>query len=287
MPTAISSYSLIIKNATVISFEKFDQKTLFIVHVESQQGHKYTIAKRYEDFIQFSQKLQDQFSNVRGLPPKIKHKLHLLVKNKYIHAQRAEELNHFLEALFSKTTLPIVTHSVIVREFFYFQQPQEESHNENTFSSRWKRLRSTSFLSRSNHSSPRPEPSCSTLLPQVKRSGMRKSQSAACLLIKDTIKIKVIYDMDNIIVIQVLRSIALNELRSRILQKFSDSVGSKAVQDDILLLFYDTTISSASSFSSTSMDLLAATVIAKEKDLISLMKTKWSHLEKITLRCIM
>ncbi|CAO3688704.1 unnamed protein product [Rhizopus stolonifer] len=293
MPTATiikTSYS--ISNGMIVSFEKQDQKTLYIVQVEPEQGKSYKISKKYEEFIQFSQKLHEQFNKYSSdLPPKIKYKLHLLVTNKQIHAQRAEELNQFLCSLFSAS--PFIAQSYIVREFF---QPQVYAESHTSY---WKRLRSTSFLSR--HTQPpfsslctqaanklwhrQPEPSTST--PTTTMPRLKKSQSSLCL-IKDTIKIKVIYDADNIIVIQVPRSIGLYELRSRILQKFSDSV--TLIKSDWILLFHESTssICSTSSFYlAQEKPLLPATVISKEDDLISLMNTKWSQLDKITLRCVM
>lgn len=110
--------------------------------------------------------------------------------------------------------------------------------------------------------------------------------------IKTTIKIKVIYDVDNIIVIQVPRTITLEDLRSRIAQKFSDpGMGSTVQQEEFVLLFSDNSSSCCSIASSNNNKndnmMLPAVLINKEQDLTQLMKTKWNRLEKVTLRCIM
>jgi hypothetical protein len=107
--------------------------------------------------------------------------------------------------------------------------------------------------------------------------------------IKSTIKIKVIYDVDNIIVIQVPRTIALKDLRSRIAQKFSDpSMGGNVhVKEQVVLLFNDSSSSCCSFASAKSTDMLPAVLINKEQDLTQIMHTKWNRLEKVTLRCIM
>lgn len=108
--------------------------------------------------------------------------------------------------------------------------------------------------------------------------------------LKSTIKIKVIYDADNIIVIQVPRSISLVDLRSRIAQKFSDpSMGAIQVAKDLVLLFNDNSSSCCSLASSTLKNdiMLPAVLINKEQDLVQIMHTKWNRLEKVTLRCIM
>lgn len=104
-----------------------------------------------------------------------------------------------------------------------------------------------------------------------------------------TIKIKVIYDVDNIIVIQVPRSVTLSDLRARIAQKFCDP--AIALPHDFVLLFNDTRSSASSNTSaasSLSIDSSSgtATVIAKESDLAKAMGTMWVRLEKVTLRCI-
>ncbi|GAN00934.1 hypothetical protein MAM1_0003c00362 [Mucor ambiguus] len=109
------------------------------------------------------------------------------------------------------------------------------------------------------------------------------------LPLKPTIKIKVIYDVDNIIVLQVPRSIALHDLRSRIAQKFSDpSMGSNVhVQDEVVLLFNDSNSSCCSIATAKNDMALPAVLINKEQDLVQIMHTKWNRLEKVTLRCIM
>ncbi|KAG2223162.1 hypothetical protein INT45_011508 [Circinella minor] len=103
------------------------------------------------------------------------------------------------------------------------------------------------------------------------------------------IKIKIIYDVDNIIVIQVPRSITLTDLRSRIAQKFNDPTIS--LPKDFVLLFNDTR-SSASSSTSAASSLSAdsssgtATLIAKEQDLSNAMGSIWVRHEKVTIRCV-
>lgn len=116
------------------------------------------------------------------------------------------------------------------------------------------------------------------------------SPSISLQQIKSTIKIKVIYDVDNIIVIQVPRTIALKDLRTRIAQKFSDPSmgGNIRVEEQVVLLFNDNSSSCCSFASAKSNEMvLPAVLINKEQDLTQIMNTKWNHLEKVTLRCIM
>lgn len=99
------------------------------------------------------------------------------------------------------------------------------------------------------------------------------------------IKIKVIYDRDNIIVIQVPRNATLADLRARILQKFCDLDLPK----DFTLLFNDTRSSASSNTSaesSFSVDTSTATLITREADLARAQSSLWVRLDKVTLRCI-
>ncbi|KAG2235419.1 hypothetical protein INT48_005769 [Thamnidium elegans] len=347
-----------ITRATVVSFEKqADQKIWYKIRVEPLSTKKYFISRKYEDFSQFSQKLYDRFSSRAGsrLPPKIKSRIQLLPLSKQVYAQRVQELNQFLSILFQKQS--IVTDSFIVLEFFQSQDlfiPEEYVAldfigDQTPTSSRWKRLRCTSFLaSRSpptglsslcsqaankiipswhRNNTTAPQPSVSTpaiskssntimtgLPPPPRKQVLKKSKSSLGIYepqhplddstigptsvshhqdkhqLKTTIKIKVIYDVDNIIVIQVPRSISLVDLRSRISQKFSDPSmgGTIQVEKELVLLFNDNSSSCCSLASTVKNDtMLPAVLINKEQDLVQIMHTKWNRLEKVTLRCIM
>lgn len=384
-----------IDSASIISFEKRnDQKIWYTIKVESHKKRPFLIARRYEDFTQLSQKLHERFNTTKQragsrLPPKIKSRLNLLPTSKQLHAQRAEELEQFLNILFYKQSM--ITESFFVLEFFDIQQSDLilENEQENcippdspsttTSSSKWKRLRCTSFLARSPPTSStstsnglsslcsqaankiwhrsnvnQPQPSMSTPINTTTttttttknatntnsyKGELKKSKSSLCIKeqqqqhplsestnssrsgsiasshlststcattimpspsvsstsnlpqLKPTIKIKVIYDVDNIIVLQVPRSIALIDLRSRIAQKFSDpSMGSSVhVQEEVVLLFNDSNSSCCSITSSSAKNemVLPAVLINKEQDLVQIMHTKWNRLEKVTLRCIM
>ncbi|KAI8075675.1 hypothetical protein BDF21DRAFT_445386 [Thamnidium elegans] len=294
-----------ITRATVVSFEKqADQKIWYKIRVEPLSTKKYFISRKYEDFSQFSQKLYDRFSSRAGsrLPPKIKSRIQLLPLSKQVYAQRVQELNQFLSILFQKQS--IVTDSFIVLEFFQSQDlfiPEEYVAldfigDQTPTSSRWKRLRCTSFLaSRSPPTGLSSKSSLGIYEPQhplddstIGPTSVSHHQDKHQL--KTTIKIKVIYDVDNIIVIQVPRSISLVDLRSRISQKFSDPSmgGTIQVEKELVLLFNDNSSSCCSLASTVKNDtMLPAVLINKEQDLVQIMHTKWNRLEKVTLRCIM
>ncbi|OAD70688.1 hypothetical protein PHYBLDRAFT_69471 [Phycomyces blakesleeanus NRRL 1555(-)] len=100
-----------------------------------------------------------------------------------------------------------------------------------------------------------------------------------------TIKIKVVYDADNIIVIQVPRSIDLKELQQRISQKLADpGMGGIVLDKDPHLLFNHT----RSSASSTYQEDISGTdtIIGDQSDWTLAMHTQWHDLDKVTLRCV-
>ncbi|KAI9315976.1 hypothetical protein BX666DRAFT_1878576 [Dichotomocladium elegans] len=103
------------------------------------------------------------------------------------------------------------------------------------------------------------------------------------------IKFKVVYDVDNIIVVQIPRSASLADLRHRILQKFSDL----AINPGFSLVFNDTRSSASSNTSaadampSDNAAVPSTTIlIEKEEDFVAAMGSLWVRLDKVTLRCI-
>lgn len=377
-PTKRSSTGIIkiappIQQASIVSYEKrTDQKMWYIIKVIPQQMDyeikPYTIARRYEGFLQLAQHLHEAFptkGRAGSRLPKLNGKRIHLLHNKM---NRQAELDKFIHALFNDLPQSI-SQSLLVLEFFGWHKadplPQVSKarspilrksvsqpdlvmvHPLDTTSRLlaenkqqsplWKRFRtatktkppqpvaSTSTLTslcsqaasvilpwRNNQ----PAPSFST--PQVSNNQRKKPSSASCITsvstssssccsqstcatsiapspstsptLLRTIKIKVIYDLDNIIVVQVPRSITLADLRARIAQKFSCEPAIQ-LPTDFVLLFNDTRSSASSSTSAASSFSVdsssgTATLIAKEQDLAHAMGTLWVRHEKVTLRCI-
>jgi hypothetical protein len=97
-----------------------------------------------------------------------------------------------------------------------------------------------------------------------------------------TMKLKVIYDVDNIVVIQIPRSTNLAALRTRLHDKFSTLLDAslKPLADQFVLLYNENARTSSCDSASC-----AITLISSEHQWASIMKT-WDRLEKVTLRCI-
>ncbi|KAI9494454.1 hypothetical protein BDB00DRAFT_761904 [Zychaea mexicana] len=286
-----------IQHAVIIDEKLLDQKTYFSIQVIPQQTdirivngspvgkrsapaarQPYTIARRYEDFSHFAQRLREAFpTTTRSLASRAGSRL-LSSPLENTTNNRRSELDKFMQALFRLP--PSISQSLVVLEFFGLQKAdteqqilrQQQQQDDIT----------TSRLLRSQSSMTQHRDSQSTCATSVAPS---PTTSPTLRLIK----IKVIYDVDNIIVIQVPRSITLTDLRARIAQKFSDP--SISLPKDFVLLFNDTRSSASSSTSaasSFSVDSTSgtATLIAKEQDLANAMGSAWVRHEKVTLRCV-
>ncbi|KAF7728335.1 hypothetical protein EC973_006276 [Apophysomyces ossiformis] len=96
------------------------------------------------------------------------------------------------------------------------------------------------------------------------------------------IKLKVIYDTDNIIVIQVPRLITLTNLRTRIIQKFTDP--SVHLEPNFALFYNDARSSASSNYSDWNTG--NCVMITNEDQLSYAMAHLWVRLEKVTLRCV-
>lgn len=112
------------------------------------------------------------------------------------------------------------------------------------------------------------------------------SPISASSCVSCTIKIKVIYDVDNIIVIQVPRTVSMADLRSRIMLKFSLDPATRLPTSDFCLLYNDARSSGTSAASCFSARSDRMTIISDDKDLRAAMDKLWSQHEKVTLRCI-
>ncbi|ORZ00376.1 hypothetical protein BCR43DRAFT_433580 [Syncephalastrum racemosum] len=277
-----------VQHATVMTVERRenDPKLWYSIKVKPIARQPYTISRRYEDFAHFSQQLHEAFPtpNARSTGPripKLAHKrLQLLPNQQKKH--RVDELNGFLRDLF--VLPPSIAQSLPVLEFFGLQRED--------------RLRKSLLLQDSTISStssihplaisPTTSSTLSTLSIQSSTSQYQPivffpSPSTSPTL--RLIKIKVIYDRDNIIVIQVPRNASLADLRARILQKFCDLDLPK----DFTLLFNDTRSSASSNTSaesSFSVDSSTAILITREADLAHAQSSLWVRLDKVTLRCI-
>ncbi|KAI8075767.1 hypothetical protein BDF21DRAFT_495238 [Thamnidium elegans] len=98
---------------------------------------------------------------------------------------------------------------------------------------------------------------------------------------EDDIKFKIVYDYQNIIVIRANRNISLDQLRIQVIKKFS--LLNIILPVEYLSFSYceNARYSSASSILCSDS---ADTIISNEQHLAA-MRTKWSGLLKITLRC--
>ncbi|SAL98455.1 hypothetical protein [Absidia glauca] len=137
----------LIRQATVVSYERRQGKMWFVIHVDPQQyhyddcsmpkqRHPYTITRRYDDCVHFCQRLYDAFPclSSTGETQRTIHqqqhqiyRYHLpklksqgLLNKKQPNGQRRAELDRFVQALFR---LPAaISQTLIVLEFFGVQK---------------------------------------------------------------------------------------------------------------------------------------------------------------------
>lgn len=94
------------------------------------------------------------------------------------------------------------------------------------------------------------------------------------------IKLKIVYDVHNIVVLQVPRTISFDDLRNRIRQKLVHDV---SLSPDFSLLFNDCRSSASSTYSKSVGNPL---VISTDKEFVQIMNSYWSCLAKVTLRVL-
>ncbi|KAI8098982.1 uncharacterized protein BX664DRAFT_288823 [Halteromyces radiatus] len=291
----------LIRQASVVSYEKRQGKMWFIIHVDPQQfnhlpshpqRHPYTIARRYDDCVQFCQRLYDAFpclsnnhcnerAGSRTMQPSYysydlpKLKPQGLLNKKQPNGQRRAELDRFVQALFR---LPAaITQTLIVLEFFGLQKGDTEQQVL------------SSFCSQAAHRLPCDRRRSSTRTSQSSNPSQPLGTSSSVR----TMKLKVIYDVDNIVVIQIPRSMSLAALRTRLHDKFSTMLDSsmKPLADQFVLLYNENTRTSSSSElsldqqSSSLSSSPSVTLISQERHWAKAMEN-WDTLEKVTLRCI-
>ncbi|ORX54511.1 hypothetical protein DM01DRAFT_1335645 [Hesseltinella vesiculosa] len=133
----------LIRQARVVSYERRQGKVWYVIHVDPQQFNNlstclrrqsYTISRRYEDCVQFSQRLHDAFPCLTAQQGKYtkqepgytlpKLKSQGLLNKKASHGQRRAELDRFVQALFR---LPVaITQTLVVVEFFGLHKADTE-----------------------------------------------------------------------------------------------------------------------------------------------------------------
>lgn len=127
------------------------------------------------------------------------------------------------------------------------------------------------------------EPLDSVPLVSLQRSFSASSTSGDGKQIRN-IRIKVIYDLDNIIILQVPRTIPLKDLTTRVANKLSNVDLAANSKEGMSLLYYGKQRTSHED--SKNLRPTDAYRIASRKDLAYAMICMWSDLEKVTVRLI-
>ncbi|KAK4515424.1 uncharacterized protein ATC70_010369 [Mucor velutinosus] len=311
-----------IQDITVQPYFKQQNGTWYPIQLKLSDGRMLEIQHQYADFIQFSRLIRQQFNLSRAELPKIKKQHNFLKKRgaqKY--HQRQCELQDFCRLLLLLP--PVVTCSPVCLSFFSAtpeigsvsnslkrafslkpsgKKQQQQQHldlveMEHAFSRSLvmsigqHEHQLQQCTSRPNIQSINKSNRCSTTsTTSTASSSILFSSSLSSTEEDDTIKLKIIYDAQNIIIIRVARSVSLDQLRSQVTQKFA--LINIMLPDQLVLRTVDCARYSSGSGSSivcsapADSDLNAEVLIANEQDLSRAMLLKWNTLQKVTLRCV-
>ncbi|CAO0802907.1 unnamed protein product [Mucor circinelloides] len=300
-----------IQDITVQPYAKQQNGTWYPVQLKLSNGHTLEIRHQYADFIQFSRLIHQQFSLSRAELPKIKKQHNFLKKGAQKCLERQRELQDFCRHLL--LLAPVVTCSPVFLSFFSAAPAiatASYSSLKRAFSLKSNRKQQHQDLAEISSAFTRPltlsisphEQQChaqnvnrsnrcsTTSTTSTASSSILFSSSLNSTDEDDTIKLKIIYDVQNIIIIRVSRSVSLDQLRSQVIQKFA--LINIMLPDQLVLRTVDCARYSSGSGSSiicsvpadhdSSTDML----ISDEQDLSRAMLLKWNTLQKVTLRCV-
>lgn len=306
-----------IQEITVQSFAKQQNCTWYPIQLKLNNNQILHIKHQYADFIQFSLQIHQQFNLKKSELPKIKKQHNFLKKGTQKYLERQCELQNFcqrllllptivtcsqLVLLFFSTTIATTTASSSIKRAFSLKsnkKQQQQQHQDLTeISNTFTKSLSMSIgqheqqcTSRSNTQNINRSNRCSTTsTTSTSNSSILFSSSLSSTDEDDSIKLKIIYNVQNIIIIRVSRSVSLDQLRSQIIQKFA--LINILLPDQLVLRTVDCARYSSGSGSSiicsvpADSDLSADTLISNEQDLSRAMLLKWNILQKVTLRCM-
>ncbi|KAI9482972.1 MAG: hypothetical protein EXX96DRAFT_556333 [Benjaminiella poitrasii] len=302
----------------------------------NHSGQLYELIYKYDDFINFSRLLHQQFNISKTQLPKIKKEYRprcfSLKKGNQKYIDRQLELEKFCHHLLllpasitcsdlflmffsmkledrekqQRLALETFTKNSLRRAFSFrrmsFKKQDPDDFGTLLFSQSWT-VDMTEAVCRSNRSST--ASTATTVSNSSVQSGEHRmplqpsfSLTSINSLTADTentsIKFKIIYDSYNIIVIRVSRSISLDQLRSKVIQKFA--LLNICLPDQLVLCCSSAASSHHSSvcFSSNNNFLSAMhvplesdIVISEQADFSNAMQQRWSSLRKVTLRCVL
>jgi hypothetical protein len=262
--------SLPIIQLTVEPHQRQNDSTWYPIQIKLH-NYCYEQKYRFSEFVQFSRTIQQQF-DIDYLVP-----LHSTIKSRFRSIIKKTERDRQLQLeKFCAQLVLLPSHVICSYVFLSFFSASKQQMNtvKRMFpckskkqdlvriSNRLSRQSITTTFSRSSNDS-------SSTIGTSSSSTITGSSLSA-----QDIKIKVIYDYHNIIIIRVTRAISLDQLKSRIIQKFA--LLRIPLPDQ--LAFFDLT-ETAPFHGSDGM-------ISDEYQLRTIMHQKWVSLEKVTLQCI-
>jgi hypothetical protein len=257
-------------------------------------NHSYELKYRFSEFVQFSRAIQERFNfeYLEPINPTIKSRFLSIIKknttenNNQKYIDRQLQLEKFCAQL---VLLPChITCSHLFLAFFSATKQQHQHQQSLMTKSTIKRVLCSTKSKKHNliqiSSSNRLSRHSTTTTFSTSNSDSSSSSSSATLSSSSSnsniqdLKLKIIFDCDNIIIIRVTRSVSLDQLRSQVIQKFA--LLRIPLPDQ--LSFFDLLLAGSAPFHDGSDN----GVISDEYQFKAVMQQKWACLEKVTLQCI-
>ncbi|CEP18880.1 hypothetical protein [Parasitella parasitica] len=285
-----------IQQITIESYTRQQNCTWYTIQLKLNNNLNVQIQHKDADFVQFSRSIHQQFKLAKEHLIEIKNQyIFLKKKGSLKFHERVWELQHFCQQLlmlpdvtcsesfllFFSTTTAITTVSNSIRRAFsiFSNKKQQQQQHVAEICDVFTRLNTIQKIDNNNRCS-------TTSTTSTTSSSVLCSSSLGTTDDEDTVKIKIIYDIENIIIIRVSRRVSLDELSSQVVQKFA--LLNIQFSDQLLLRTVDcawyasgsgsSTICSVPADSGLSTDIL----IRDQQDLSRAMLSK----QKVTLRCV-
>lgn len=254
----------------VLPYQRFNTITWYPIKVEVYSNPCFELKYEYSDFVRFSRILHQEY-HLRKKLTMIKKEYNFLRKGNQKYIDRQLEIERFCNQIL---LLPsAITCSNLVIDFFSQQKPKPAP-SINGYST----LKRVFSIKSSSPSPPQLSIISSTTSSILFNASVCSTEEG---FDQSTIKFKIIYDCNNIIIIRVKRNISFQSLVSQVIQKFA--LLSILLHGQLSFGFCENTRnSSASSIIYTDFDH----IIARQDDLLLNMESRWSALYKVTLRCI-
>jgi hypothetical protein len=254
-----------IKDIKVKPYERQNKHVWYPIQIELENHDTIEIKRRYSEFIQFAQQLKA----IDKTAPQMNHsKTYYWIKRHQHYMHRQTELERFCKDLLSLPT--VMTSSDIYISFFNLNMNECYNQHVNTSTSSHH-----TNISASSHSTSVSTSSHSTNISTISYSSHCNSSQKA----ENRIRIKLVYDCENIVVLCVPRSTDFDTMKWRIIQKFA--LLDIRLSSQLILL----SVSNHKQISSPACSVTEnVMLVSNQTQWKEAMRTRWMDYSKVTVR---